>query len=308
MVTWVIETHPLESEYRQAIDVVAMLNGPVVDVEGLFTDLDLGRGAFRTLTEDQQERLNGRIRRCLADYFKSIYKQRRGAPLYEAFAKRIEKGDVIVTFNYDVSLENELVRAHKFRVRNGYGSSLGADWDEPDSDVTVLKPHGSINWTGVIFGGAIGGPVQVFNSLGGRPFVDNVDSVFPDYPSRILDKAFPGGGVTKSATLILPTYEKEFSVKTSLGDEWIPFYESIWSQAAESLGRSDRVVIIGYSMPVADYRSRAMLLWNIDKGAEVVVRCASSNETVKAESRNHGFGRVRDMGSFADLASWLPTG
>ena len=308
MVTWVIETHPPDSEYRQAIDVVTTLNGPVLDVEGLFTDLDLGRGAFRTLTEDQQKRLNGRICRCLGDYIKSICKQRRGAPLYEAFAHRIEKGDVVVTFNYDVSLENELVRAQKFRVRNGYGSSLEADWDEPDSDVTVLKPHGSINWIALLFGGATGGPRHVSNSLGERPFVDNVDSVFPDYPSRVLDKTFSGGGVAPLATLILPTYEKEFSVRTSLGTEWIPFYESLWSQAAESLERSDRIVIIGYSMPDADYRSRALLLWNTNKRAEVFVCCASSNETVKAQFRNHGFGRVRDMGGFADLARvWLPT-
>jgi hypothetical protein len=38
-------------------------------------------------------------------------------------------------------------------------------------------------------------------------------------------------------------------VKTSLGNEWVPFYESLWSQATESLERSDRIVIIGYSMP-----------------------------------------------------------
>src|ERR1039458_5156209 len=120
MVTWVTETHPPDSEYRQAIDAVATLNGPVLDVEGVFTDLDLGRGAFRTLTEDQQNRLNGRLRRCLADYFKSICRQQREAPLYVAFANRVEKGDVVITFNYDVSLENELIRAHKFRVRNGW--------------------------------------------------------------------------------------------------------------------------------------------------------------------------------------------
>jgi hypothetical protein len=308
MITWVIETHRPDSEYRQAIDSVSTLNGPVLDVEGLFTDLDLGRGAFRALTEKQRKGLAGKVCRCLGDYFKDISQQRPAAALYEAFAGRIEKDDVVVTFNYDVSLENELIRAHKSRVRNGYGSSLLADWDEPDSDVIVLKPHGSINWTAALFGGATGGVLQATNSLGPRPFVDNVDSVFPDYPSRVLDKTFQGGGVAKSATLILPTYDKEFSVTTSLGNEWIPFYESLWSQATESLERSARIVILGYSMPDADYRSRALLLWSANKRAEVFVCCGSSNEAVKAQFRSHGFGRVHYMGSFADLArSWLPT-
>ena len=307
MVTWVTETHPPDSEYRQAIDAVATLNGPVLDVEGVFSDLDLGRGAFRTLTEDQQNRLNGRLRRCLADYFKSICRQQREAPLYVAFANRVEKGDVVITFNYDVSLENELIRAHKFRVRNGYGSSLEANWDEPESDVTVLKPHGSINWIAALFGGSTRGPRQVSNSLGERPFVDNVEALFLDYPSGILDNTFRGGGVASSPTLILPTYEKKFSVATSLGDEWIPFYESLWSQAAQSLERSSRIVIVGYSMPDADHRSRGLLLLNPNKRAEVFVCCASSNEAVQAQFRHHGFGRVRDMGSFADLVRlWLP--
>ena len=215
---------------------------------------------------------------------------------------------MVVTFNYDVALETELIRVHKFRVRNGYGSSLEADWDELDSDVTVLKPHGSINWIAGLFGGATGGLRSISNSLGERPFVNNVDSLFPDYPSRVLDKTFPGGGVAESATLILPTYEKEFSVTTSLGNEWIPFYESLWSQAAESLEGSARIVIIGYSMPDADFRSRALLLWNANRRAEVFLCCLSSNETLKAQFRSHGFGRVRDVGSFADLAEvWLPT-
>jgi hypothetical protein len=222
MAMWVMESQPQDSEYRKAIDTIAVLHGSVSDTEAMFTDLDLGHGAFRVLTEDQRNQLSGRIRRCLRDYFKSIGGQGAEASQYSALASRMRKGDVAVTFNYDLALENELIRAHKFRVRNGYG--FEADWDEPESDVKVLKLHGSINWIGVLFGGATQGYSAFTNSLGGRPFVDNVDSVFPDYPDRILDKTFPGGGVTGgSTTLVLPTYEKQYYVTTSVGDEWCVF-------------------------------------------------------------------------------------
>jgi hypothetical protein len=301
LATWIIETQPQASEYRQAIDVVATLNGPVTDVEGMFTDLDLGRGTFRALTEGQRIRLSGRIRRALGKYFNTICAQHRGSPLYEAFASRIQKGDVVITFNYDVSLENELIRAQKFRIRDGYGPSLNANWDEPDSDVTVLKLHGSINWIPALFGGRTTGPGAFSSSLGERPFVNNIDAVLADYPSRVLDTTFPGGGIAESATLILPTYEKDFSVRTSLGNEWIPFYESLWSYGAECLGQSDRIVIIGYSMPDADHRARSLLLWSSTRRAEVFVCCAASNQAVKAAFQSHGFGRVRDLGTFTDF-------
>lgn len=298
MAMWAIESEPYDSEYRQAIDAVAVLYGPVVDTEGVLTDLDLRRGAFRALTEDQRNKLRGRIRRCLRDYFKSIGDQQRKASQYEALARRIGRGDVVVTFNYDVSLENALIRAHRFRVRNGYGG-FEANWDEPDSDVRVIKVHGSINWIGALFGGGTEGCSVFSNGLGERPFVDNEDSVLPDYPRQVLDKAFPNGGVTsRSTTLVLPTYEKQYSVTTSVGVEWSSFYESLWSQAAESLQQSDRIVIIGYSMPEADHRARALLLWCNNKRTEVLLCCAASNEALKRSFETHGFWRVREIGTF----------
>jgi hypothetical protein len=189
-------------------------------------------------------------------------------------------------------------------VEQGYGRSFEADWDEPGSDVTVLKLHGSINWIGSLFGGARGGHFGGFSSsLGPRPFVDNVDLAFPDYPKGVLDKSFPGGGVLDGApTVVLPTYEKQFLVQTSVGKEWIPFYSSLWSQAGEFLEKSERVVIIGYSMPSADRQAGELILSKSNKCADVFVCCASSNESLAARFRDHGFLHVHQIGGFAE---WL---
>jgi hypothetical protein len=99
----------------------------------------------------------------------------------------------------------------------------------------------------------------------------------------------------------LPTYEKKFSVETSGGDEWAPFYNSLWKQSEESLEQSDRIVIIGYSMPEADHRSRAVLLWGSNKRAEVLLCCAGSNEKLKRTFETHGFWRVAEVGGFSDF-------
>jgi hypothetical protein len=304
MADWVTKTEPPGSGYAAAVSTVTTLSGPIVDVEQMFTDLGLGRGGFDALTEGERGKLEGNIRRCLRAFFLSIRSQDLPACLYATFATTVEAGDALVTFNYDVAVENELIHAQRFRVRDGYGSGFEADWDEPNSNVTVLKLHGSINWIGVLFGGAKGGHIGTFNSsLGPRPFVDNVDSMFPGYPKRVLDKGFPGGGVVDGATtLLLPTYEKRFFIKTSVGNEWIPFYESLWSQAAAFLEKSDRIVIIGYSMPAADHDAREMLLSKNSRGAEIFVSSLSSNESLGAQFRDHGFARVHQLGGFGD---WL---
>jgi len=299
---WVLASRDLDSEYRRAVDTITALHGPIIDVEEMFTDLDLARGAFQGLSQEQRNSLEGAIRRCIRDYFKSICVDRLDAPLYDSFAKMVQPGDCVVSFNYDVALENSLIAAQKFRAKNGYGKSLQGVWDEPDSEVTVLKLHGSINWIAVLFGGVTTGWGAFRNSLGQRPFVDNVDSVFPSYPARILDTSFPGGGVSGGGTsLVLPTYEKRYSVATSVGNEWGPFYQSLWVEAADAIQRSERIVMIGYSMPNADRRSRALLLWGTNKLAEILLCCGGSNATLKRTFEDHGYWRVVDAGMFADF-------
>jgi hypothetical protein len=72
MAMWVIELQPQNAEYRQAIETVALLHGPVTDTERVFTDLDQREGAFHAFTGDQRDRLKGAVRRCLRDYFKAL--------------------------------------------------------------------------------------------------------------------------------------------------------------------------------------------------------------------------------------------
>ena len=65
----------------------------------------------------------------------------------------IQAEDVVVTFNYDDSLERELRRRGLWDVSQGYGFPLGKS-GQP-SPVLVLKLHGSINWLALIFGGVM---------------------------------------------------------------------------------------------------------------------------------------------------------
>jgi hypothetical protein len=112
-----------------------------------------------------------------------------------------------------------------------------------------------------------------------------------------------GGGLvdsTGSTTLILPPHEKRYSVTTSEGEEWGEFYDSLFEKALAALGQADRIVLIGYSMPVADRRARSILLWHMNKSAEIILCCGSSNSSLAREFENRGFWRVTEGGGFED--------
>jgi hypothetical protein len=79
-----------------------------------------------------------------------------GHDLYAALARdRIQPGDAVVTFNYDLACERALHNAGLWEISNGYGFDLGLE-SIPRSKVKLLKLHGSTNWMGVLFGGNMG--------------------------------------------------------------------------------------------------------------------------------------------------------
>ena len=300
MTTWVSESPAAQSSYERVINRVrGWLNDPVDDMEAVLTDLTLKRGVFGELSDSDGKAMLDGIRECFRGFFKDIHskKKRGGARLYRDFAGKVEPGDVIVTFNYDVALENELFPAGRFRVRGGYGRAMALEWPEGKSSVVVLKLHGSINWNGRI--GSQGAFV-----LGKHlsPFVDNVDGLLVDYPKSVLDKEFKASNVVgQSITLILPSYRKRYSVRTSIGPEFVAFYKSLWAEAAEKLRGANRIVIIGYRMPAADREPRKLLFCSTKRDAEVIICCGSSNADVKKQFEDRGFSRVSEAGTFENF-------
>ena len=92
---------------------------------------------------------------AIRELFKEIHQRDQG-DAYAIFASRIVKpDDCVISFNYDVSLDSHLCKAGKWSAGDGYGFSL--EGLPQDSQVKLLKLHGSINWLAVLFGGRTGG-------------------------------------------------------------------------------------------------------------------------------------------------------
>jgi hypothetical protein len=212
---------------------------------------------------------------------------------YAGFADEvIQPGDVVISFNYDDSLERELRRGGKWDVSHGYGFPLGKI--EQPFPVLVLKLHGSINWLAAIFGGAVLGTMRQIDpddgALGHYPVIHEADLEFLGYRNfsghvyRIGSAAFPA--------LILPGRNKEFFYQTSFGEEWKPFFDHLWLQASEALRQAERLVICGYSMLSVDKRACDMILKNTNQQASVEIVCGSQGKRIADDFRNAGYKDV----------------
>ena len=164
----------------------------------------------------------GQLGEALREWFREIHLN--PAHAYSQFADTVvQPGDVVLTFNYDDSLERELKRAGKWDVSHGYGFPLGTD--ERTSEVLVVKLHGSINWLALIFGGMTTGFSQVSSnlSLGRHPVIHKADLEYLGY-TNFSGHTYPGGGALPS--LILPARTKSF------------FRNVVWIRVDRILGRS----------------------------------------------------------------------
>jgi hypothetical protein len=225
---------------------------------------------------------------ALQFWFREIHV--RPAPSYAAFAASIaQPGDVILTFNYDDSVERELKRTGKWDISRGYGFPLGSV--EESSDVLILKLHGSMNWLVSVFGGATGGAflVNPASSLGHHPVIHRVDLDYLGYEA-FSGHTYESGGAFPC--LILPGRTKEFFYDTSFGHEYAPFWDHLWGQAARAVRRSDKIVLCGYSLLPVDQRACDLLLRTPRKETLIEIVSGQQTERIAQDFKTAGFRNV----------------
>jgi hypothetical protein len=269
--------------------------GGIHPVEGYpLTELD-ARIDFLGDSQKLEDRLErsllasnrGKVREALPIWFREIHQN--PARAYAQFAETVvQPGDVIITFNYDDSLERELKRVGKWDIWRGYGFQVGTSGQQ--GQVLVLKLHGSINWMVSLFGGITSGPTALGSSgsLGQSPCIATNDLAFLGYDDML--GTFPGG--TAFYSLVLPGRTKEFYYHTSFGKEHEEFFTSLWSQAATALRRADRLVLCGYSLLPVDQRACDLLLGTPRKGIEVVVVSGTQGHRIDGDFRAANFKNV----------------
>ena len=233
------------------------------------------------------------VRRAIASmipcYFNSLRSQ--PAELYDTFAADIlVPGDVVITFNYDLALDRALKGSDKWSIGDGYGFEVDVI-SFGNSPCKLLKLHGSTNWRGELFQGMrrFGQGNWTDLSLGQRPIIDRVELEYLGYGNASDPRCH--NGKVRIESLIMPTANKTFFIETSLGKEWMDFWNSLWLQAGEALKGSEQIYLIGYSLPEYDTRARELLATQVNRSAAIKVCCHT--ETASVIERLKHLGNIR---------------
>jgi hypothetical protein len=169
---------------------------------------------------------------------------------FEAIARRFHPGDIIITFNYDATIETSLWFGGKWNFASGYGFLVdvstskyltGSATLQAPSPIKVLKPHGSINWIR-----------SILDEKDEKVGINYLGLLF-DLPgfSTYTPSLDPETGIeTKyiKDTLLAPTYMKDYSAQ--------PTMRIIWDQVDAALREAADVTIVGYSLPCGDKAAR----------------------------------------------------
>jgi hypothetical protein len=295
---WAVGT---ESSWGAFIQGAFELYGDLEDLEKVLTDLHErpdGSPAGK-LSKMHCGNMIGAFNVAIPELFHFLGQQTPASQdLYGKLAhQRVSPGDTIVTFNYDLACERALRNAGLWEIGNGYGFDLGLE-SIPRSKVKLLKLHGSTNWMGVLFGGNMGFS-QASSVYDQRPAVfGKRNFTFLGYSEDIRDPI--SAHITRTGgipALILPTLHKNFFHQTTFGREWKPFWDDIWRQAGESLRVSEKVVVIGYSMPAADERARDLILKCTNPNAEVGVFSGSASNLICRAFHDCGYKTAMSAGS-----------
>jgi hypothetical protein len=137
----------------------------------------------------------------------------------------------IVSFNWDLVLDEQLFGKHLAASNYGFGSAPGP---------RLLKPHGSLNWYARRSGRFLS-DAKKFSLAGEGP-----DEVFAFKEYRA-----PRSSRRRYMPLIVPPgYLKDF--KATL-------FKKLWQEVVAVLSKASEVRFLGYSLPVADIHARFIL-------------------------------------------------
>jgi SIR2-like domain len=165
------------------------------------------------------------------------------------WSQRVLPNDVVISFNWDLLSEFAFWRSEKFHYSDGYGfeyrqqtlhefeTSKQGVVAKP-SPVKVYKLHGSINW------------VQTDGYE--DPSILDLQNFFPGGDFNTQEEYLKEVRPALGRRLIIPSYLKTLSSEA--------FLVRIWNQAGRALRSANEIIVIGYSLPLADTAARYLLM------------------------------------------------
>ena len=213
-----------------------MIAGELLDVSGQYAG-NLGRS--------NPKEMRRVLLMEIKDWFLKIHQSGQEKPWVNQFCDHVRSvRAAILSFNWDLILDQLL--ASQDLSSEFYGLSK----DVPSEGPILLKPHGSLNWYERDPGAGIKERLRItiFDSAGDGQDV-YAFTKFRAPLGREPERYMP--------LIVPPVYVKDFNK---------PIFRRLWERCTEILRGADKVVFLGYSMPIAD------------RHAEFIFRCGFSGE------------------------------
>ena len=223
---------------------------PGIGLENYYRDIEtrakigsFARSANRPKEWDRQkDDLEELIRRVVIHTTCEL-KNGRFEPLKSAahtkVLSKLDRGDTILTFNYDLLIEESFGPSPVWTPREGYGDNVHGitnawckRWfkakgipNNRRAKISLLKLHGSVNWS-----------LYKTNHirLKDRPFVVRMRGSSP---------------MPETVSILAPGWNKRIDKNP---------YRQLWREARLKLERCKTIIIIGYSLPEADLLAKAL--------------------------------------------------
>jgi hypothetical protein len=233
-----------------------------IGLEAYYRDLET-RGIIGEFAKTANQPKNWRKReKDLVELIRRVYVQTTVKPttgehlrseIHERILAKLEKKDTIVTFNYDLMIEEALRDADIWNPVDGYGiqtSGKTKGWAkrwldhkadrEKHSAIKLLKLHGSLNWQSKPGGIRLQPRPYLVSTRNGRTRFEKISILAPGW-KKPIDKN--------------------------------P-YKKFWRAARLQLEKCKTLIVLGYSLPETDLLAQSLL-------AEVVRTRAARKEYLK---------------------------
>jgi hypothetical protein len=223
--------------------------------------------------------------------------------LLRRFGERICPGDVVITFNYDASLERVLLEQGKWNPSDGYGlgkitlvprGSGARPLPLKPSAVGIFHLHGSFGWyTNFALSSASGTRISLstdfLDGLGiGAEDVTWKDSNASSNPSSV------------DPILICPSFFKDYDDRS-----WYGAIAELWRNAAEALRAADHIYVVGYSLPAGDTAALTFLVTNCDRKRVTIINNHKSTCVRLRQLLGPWSGLLPNTGPLLDFEEWV---
>ncbi|MCL5057545.1 MAG: hypothetical protein M1130_06030 [Actinobacteria bacterium] len=211
-----------------------------LDMQDVLTFLDLEIDYSDSEVElDMLRRARHEFMNLLTITFNNVL-QGPPCPYHAALAAGLGEGDAVISFNYDLLMDTALFHNNPlWNPETGYGflAASRENRQVAPSAVYLLKPHGSFNW---ISCSTCGNIYVLPPTQSGVPVnCNSLRSLVPNHSEHRLDRL-----------IIPPSLKKDVHGRVM---------QQIWMKAHQALKDAGRIVIIGYSLPAADFLVKRLL-------------------------------------------------